>query len=102
MLLGASLSDSGIGVARLTGIALLCLAVACWPSEGVATHHATLALFLYNLLASVYLGYLRVGGGFFSYLLFPACLLHGVLALLLARPAYEKASAAKAAQASAQ
>jgi hypothetical protein len=34
------------------------------------------ALFIYNLLAAPYLGYLRVEGGFVSYLLWPACVLH--------------------------
>ena len=53
---------------------------------------ATRALFTYNLLAGLYLGYLRVGGGFVSYLLWPACVLHIAFALLLVRPAYETAS----------
>jgi drug/metabolite transporter (DMT)-like permease len=84
VLLDADLSDSGVAVARLTGIALLCLGLACWPAQP-----AIRALFTYNLLAAVYLGYLRVGGGFVSYLLWPACALHAVIALLLARPGYE-------------
>lgn len=52
VLLGAGLSDSGIAVARLTGIALLCLGLASWPvAEGV-TRAAIRALFTYNLLCS--------------------------------------------------
>ena len=86
-LLGAGLSDSGIAVARLTGIALLCLALAGWPSGDAPTQPAIRALFTYNLLAALYLGYLRVGEGFVSHLLWPACALHGLLALRLARPA---------------
>ena len=46
VLLGAGLSDSGIAVARLTGIALLCLGLACWPGGDDAIR----ALFSYNLL----------------------------------------------------
>lgn len=88
VLLGSGLSDSGIAVARLTGIALLCLGLACWPGGDGATQHAIRALFTYNLLAALYLGYLRVGGGFVSYLLWPACIVHACLALWLARPAY--------------
>jgi len=95
MLLGTDLSAGGIAVARLAGIALLCLGLACWPGGGDATQSAIRALFTYNLLAAFYLGYLRVGGGFVSYLLWPACVLHAVLAILLARPAYEEVSAAK-------
>ena len=92
VLLGAVLSDSGIAVGRLTGIALLCLGLATWPGAEVVTRPAIRALFTYNLLAALYLGYLRVGGGFASYLLWPACALHALLAVMLARPAWEKAT----------
>jgi len=91
LLLGADLSDSGIAVGRVGGFGLLALGLACWPSGDDATAHAIRALFTYNLLAAVYLGYLRVGGGFAGYLLWPACALHALLTLLLARPAYARA-----------
>lgn len=90
LLLGADLSGTGIAVARLAGFGLLSLGLACWPSTNDATPHAIRALFIYNLLAAFYLGYLRAGGGFVSYLLWPACALHAVLAALFARPAYER------------
>jgi hypothetical protein len=93
VLLGAGLSDSGIAVARLAGIALLCLGLACWPNQP-----AIRALFTYNLLAAFYLGYLRVGGDFISCLLWPACAVHAVISLLLARPAYLGDSALRAAR----
>ena len=102
VLLGAGLSGGGIAVGRVGGFALLSLGLACWPGGDDATAHATWALFTYNLLAALYLGYLRVGGGFVSYLLWPACALHALLTLLLARPAYERLSAAKTAQAKSQ
>jgi hypothetical protein len=89
VLLDADLSGSGIAVARLCGIGLLSLGLAGWPSGESVPAQVTRALFAYNLLAAFYLGYLRVGGGFVSYLLWPACILHAVLALLLARPAWE-------------
>ena len=98
VLLAAGLSDAGIAVARLTGIALVCLGLACWPGADDAIGPALRALFVYNLLAAVYLGYLRVGGGFVSYLLWPACALHFALGLLLARPAWTTVSRAKAAR----
>lgn len=87
LLLGVGLSQSGIAVTRLTGIALLCLGLACWPNAGGSTQPAIRALFTYNLLAALYLGYLRVGGGFVSYLLLPGCVLHAALAFLLVGPA---------------
>jgi hypothetical protein len=51
------------------------------------------SLFVYNLLAGVYLGFLRVHQDFFSYLLWPACALHLVFAILLARPALQSLQA---------
>jgi hypothetical protein len=94
-LVGPGLSDSGVAVVRLTGIALLCLGLSCWPNEDGATQQAIRALFTYNLLAAVYLGYLRVAGGFVGYLLWPACAVHAALALLLARLAYGRVSVSK-------
>ncbi len=87
VLLNASLPGSGIAVGRLGGLGLLSLGLACWPVRESATH-STGALITYNLLAALYLGYLRVGGGFVSYLLWPACGLHALLTILLVRPAF--------------
>jgi hypothetical protein len=89
LLLGAELSGGGIAVARVAGFGLLSLAVACSPTADDASPQAARALFVYNLMAGLYLGYLRAGGGFTGYLLWPACVLHVLVALLLARPAYE-------------
>ena len=89
LLLGAGLSDAGIAVARVAGFGLLSLGIACWPSGDIVNAPAARALFVYNLLAGLYLGYLRDGGRFAGYLLLPACVLHLLLALLFARPAYK-------------
>src|SRR5271167_5034055 len=91
-LLGTGLSSSGIAVARVAGFGLLSLGLACWPGAAGATPQVTRALLTYNLLAALYLGYLRVGGGFVSYLLWPACILHALLAVLFARAAYQRSS----------
>lgn len=87
VLLGTELVASGIAVARVGGFALLSLAIACWPGGDGSTPQVTRALFVYNLLAGIYLGYLRVSGEFAGYLLWPACIVHVLLALLLARGA---------------
>jgi len=96
VLLGAELSGSGVAVARLAGCGLLALGLACWPGKDDVTSQGTRALFVYNLLAGLYLGYLRVDGDFVSFLLWPACAVHTLLALLLARPAYVGVLTAKA------
>lgn len=95
VLLGTDLLGGGIAVSRVAGSALLSLGLACWPSEGDLTEHSIWALFTYNLLIGIYSAYLRVGGGFVSYLLWPVCALHSLLAILLARPAYARFSASK-------
>ena len=87
VLLGVSLSNGGIAVGRLAGCALLSLGLACWPTDDDKCMSAVRALLVYNLLAALYLGYLRVSGEFVAFLLWPACALHAVMALLFARPA---------------
>jgi hypothetical protein len=88
LLLGTELSASGIAVARIAGFGLLSLAIACWSNAANVNAQPIRALFIYNLLAGFYLGYLRAGGGLVSHLLWPACAIHALLALMLARPAY--------------
>jgi len=98
VLLGAKLASSGAAVARVAGFGLLSLAIACWPGNNNPTPKVVRALLVYNLLAGVYLGFLRVGGGFVSFLLWPASVLHIVLAVMLARPAFETSTSAAANQ----
>ena len=87
ILLGAGVAEAGIAIGRVGGFGLLSLGLACWPNGDEVTVRATWVLFLYNLLASVYLCYLRVGGEFTGYVLWLAVGLHALLAVLLARPA---------------
>ncbi len=88
-LLGSGISDiERLGI-RFTGIVLISLGLAWWPREQIVTRPVISTLFTYNLFAAFYFGYLRVGGGFVGRLLWPTCVLHALLAFLLARPAYE-------------
>jgi hypothetical protein len=89
LLLGVQLPSSGIAVARVAGFGLLALGIGCWPRDDAASGQSIRALFTYNLLAGLFLGYLRVGGGFSGLLLLPASLLHVILALLMARAVYK-------------
>jgi hypothetical protein len=84
MLLGAELSGVGIIVARLAGISLFSLGLACWPTTE-STRAASSALLAYNLLVGLYLLYLGIRGEWVGVLLWPAALLHAAIALLLAR-----------------
>jgi Na+-driven multidrug efflux pump len=80
LLLGAELSGVAIPVARVTGIALVGLGVACWPNWT-----ALFGMLTYGTLVTVYLGYLGLAGEFSSVLLWPAVLLHALLTVLLTR-----------------
>ncbi len=82
LLLNTGLANGGTAIARLAGLALFSLGVACWPAGDAP---ATRALLIYNLLAALYLGYLGGLLGYTGYLLWPAFALHCVLTLLLAR-----------------
>ena len=78
LLLGEGLSGVAVPVARVAGIALIGLAVACWPGPprlGMLIYSAAVTLFL------VYVG-LTGGGGV---LLWPAVVLHAILTALLTR-----------------
>jgi hypothetical protein len=88
VLLSAGLTAGGEAIGRVCGFGLISLALACWPVGEGDQPQPVKALFLYNLLAACYLGYLRIGGEFTSFFLLPAFVLHGVLAMLFARPAY--------------
>ena len=69
VLLGVGITGGGIVVGRVGGFALISLGLACWPRANDAGAQAIWALLAYNLLAALYLGYLRIDGGFVSYLL---------------------------------
>jgi hypothetical protein len=85
VLLATELSDSGVAVARVGGCGLLALGWSCWPSGDDASPQSVRALLVYNLLAGLYLGFLRVRGEFVSPVLSLASGLHVLLAVLFAR-----------------
>ena len=81
LLLGEELAGVAIPVARVLGIALIGLGVACWPGTplvGMLTYSAAVAL---------YLAYVGFAGGSSGVLLWPAVVLHVILTALLIRAA---------------
>ena len=73
---------------RITGITVIALGIACWPC---ATASCALAgMLTYSTLATLYLAYIRIAGGFVGILLWPAVVLHAVLTLLLARQWFKR------------
>jgi hypothetical protein len=70
----------GVVIARVTGIALIGLAVSCWPGST-----ALLGMLTYSAVLTLYLAGLGLGGAFVGVLLWPAVVVHAVLTGLLAR-----------------
>src|SRR4051794_11386210 len=84
LLLGEPLTGVAISIARLTGIALVALGVACWPGP------PRLGMTIYNAAATVYLAYLGFAG-FGGMLLWPAVIVHLLMTVLLLWPARHRA-----------
>ena len=80
-LLGTDISGAALVIARMVGVGLLALGVACWP-RGEATIPRLRAMLIYNLLATAYLGYLRFSSQSVGKLLLLALAVHAVLTIL--------------------
>ncbi len=79
LLLGAELTGIAMTVARVAGIALIALGVACWPGTPL------LGMLTYSAAVMLYLAYVGFAGGLTGILLWPAVVLHGILTALLIR-----------------
>ena len=79
LLLGEELAGVAIPVARVTGIALIGLGVACWPGPPLV------GMLTYSAVVTLYLAYVGFAGGFTGVLLWPAVVLHVILTALLIR-----------------
>jgi hypothetical protein len=81
LLLGEELAGVTVPVARVAGIALIALAVACWPGK------ALIGMLTYSTFATLYLAYVGFVGGLGGVLLWPAVVVHAILTALLTRAA---------------
>jgi uncharacterized membrane protein len=89
LLVGAEITGVAVPIARVFGIALIALGIACLPGLALA------GMLTYGALVALYLAYLGIAGGFTGVLLWPAVGLHLVLTFLLAgawRKAHNKES----------
>jgi hypothetical protein len=77
LLLGVDFTGTTIPVARVAGIALIGLGIACWPGPPLA------GMLIYTAAVAAYLAYLGIAGGFTGILLWPAVIVHVILAALL-------------------
>ena len=83
LLLGVELADVAVPVARVAGVALCALGIACWPGKG-SQRTALGAMTTYGLLVGLYLVYLGIRGEYAGPLLWPAALAHLILTALFA------------------
>jgi hypothetical protein len=79
LLFGAELTGIAVTVARVTGIALIALGVACWPGTPLV------GILTYSAAVTLYLAYVGFAGGLTGILLWPAVVLHVILTALLTR-----------------
>jgi len=79
LLLGEELTGVAILVARVAGIALIALGIACWPGP------PRVGMLAYSAAVTVYLGYVGFAGALNGVLLWPAVVLHAILTALLSR-----------------
>jgi hypothetical protein len=79
LLLGEELTGIAIPVARVAGIALIALGVACWPGTPL------IGMLTYSAAVTLYLTYVGFAGGFTGILLWPAVVLHVILTGFLTR-----------------
>jgi hypothetical protein len=73
VLLGQPLAGIAVPVARVAGLGLIGLGIACWPGP------PRLGMLTYSAAVTLYLAYLGATGAASGALLWPAVLLHAVL-----------------------
>jgi hypothetical protein len=85
LLLGGDVPDGAMPVGLLAGIAILALGFACWPGVAPVASGtpAFRGILLYNVLVPLCLAWLYVVGHLGGLLLWPAVVLHVVVAGLL-------------------
>jgi len=85
LLLGGELVGASIPLGRVAGVALFALGVACWlaqyDAQSCAARGLVSAMVLYNIGATLILALAGIGSGFVGIALWPAVILHAVMAV---------------------
>ena len=81
LLFGANPDNIGTPLARWVGVSLFALGIACLPSKAGESHRtAVLGLFLFNAGVTILFAYVGVASALHGFLLWPAVILHGIIA----------------------
>jgi hypothetical protein len=84
LLFDAPIEGAGIIAGRIAGTGLFALGVACWPYALMKkTSQDLIAMLTYNLIATIYLGYLGLFEEMVGILLWPAVVLHSAITIFL-------------------
>ena len=89
LLFGEEVAGVAIPVARVTGIALIGLGVACWPGS------QRVGMLIYSAVVTLYLAYVGFAVGLAGVLLWPAVVLHATLTALLTQESTSNAETAE-------
>src|SRR6478735_9861052 len=83
LILGSDLADTPIIISNIAGVALISLAIACWPRTGQTSRAPYAGMFFYTLLVALFLGEIAVDGITGGLLLWPVVATHLGLAVLI-------------------
>ncbi len=88
LLIGTEIGGAGLIMSRIAGIALISLSVSCWPGDSAFQQlHGMLT---YNMLATLYLGYIGLRGDAVGWLLWPVVVVHAIFVVLLLAARFKK------------
>jgi hypothetical protein len=85
LLLGEQLASAGVPMARIAGMALIGLGIACWPGPPLV------GMLIYSTLVTLFVACLGFSGGLIGVLLWPVIALHVILTAFLIREFMRKA-----------